>query len=131
MFVGADWQFIYLKWLLNNLNYIRKLELYLKDYRFNLRASHSIWRSRIDANFIRQYCLPDRINNFIDFDFYICSHSDLSLNDVEKITNSFKNHSFFLDRQWTNVKCFFDGTLSCQHTFSCFKNPFRFSHNLM
>ncbi|CAF0999771.1 unnamed protein product [Rotaria sp. Silwood1] len=129
-FIEDDCEFIYLKWLLNNLNYVKKLQLYLANYELDIRASQNIWKSFIDANFIRQYCLPDRIINLIDFDFYICSHSQ-SLNDIEKITNSFKNHSFFLDHQWTNVKCFFDRIMSCQHIFSCFTNSFRFSRNLM
>ncbi|CAF2651357.1 unnamed protein product [Rotaria sp. Silwood2] len=130
-FIEGDCEFIYLKWLLNNLNYVKKLQLYLANYELDIRESQNIWKSFIDANFIRQYCLPDRINNLLDFDFYICSYSQLSLNDIEQTTNSFKNHSFFLAHQWTNVKYFFDPILSCQHIFSCFTNPFHFSRNLI
>ena len=43
------------------------------------REYAKIWRSVIDADFIRQYCLPDRIINLIDFDFYVCSECQLSI----------------------------------------------------
>ncbi|CAF4155751.1 unnamed protein product, partial [Rotaria sordida] len=130
-FIYDDWQFIYLKWLLNNLNYVEKLQLHLKNDQLDERKSQEIWKSLIDANFIRQNCLPDRIKNLNNFDFYICSQRQLSFNDIEKITNSFKNHSFFLNHQWTNVKCFFDPIMLSQHIFSSFKNTFQFSHNFI
>ncbi|CAF2008457.1 unnamed protein product, partial [Rotaria magnacalcarata] len=60
-FIYDDREFIYLKWLLNNLNYIEKLQLHLKNDRLDERKSQEIWKSLIDANFIRQNCLPDRI----------------------------------------------------------------------
>ncbi|CAF2106113.1 unnamed protein product, partial [Rotaria magnacalcarata] len=130
-FIDDDWEFIYLKWLLNNLNYVEKLQLHLKNDRLDERKSQEIWKSLIDANFIRQNCLPDRIKNLSNFDFYICSQRQLLFNDIEKITNSFKNHSFFLDHQWTNVNCFIDPIMLSQHIFSCFTNTFRFSHNFI
>ncbi|CAF3145658.1 unnamed protein product [Rotaria socialis] len=130
-FIDDDWEFIYLKWLLNNLNYVEKLQLHLKNDRLDERKSQEIWKSLIDANFIRQNCLPDRIKNLSNFDFYICSQRQLPFNDIEKITNSFKNHSFFLDHQWTNVNCFIDPIMLSHHIFSCFTNNFRFSHNLI
>ncbi|CAF1316118.1 unnamed protein product [Rotaria sordida] len=36
-------------------------------------------------------------------------------NDIEKIIDSFKNDRIFIDRHWTNVKCYFDRVLLCQH----------------
>ena len=102
-FIYTDLEFVYLKWLLNNFNYIEKLQLHLRSIETRCQ---NIWKSFIDANFIRQYCLPDTISNLIYFDFYICSQCQLSFNDIEKITNSFKIHPVFVDHQWTNVKCF-------------------------
>jgi uncharacterized protein YlzI (FlbEa/FlbD family) len=107
------------------LNYVQKLQLDLKKEKEIEPTSEKIWKSLIDANFIRQYCLPDTIINLINFNFYICSECQLSFNDIEKITNSFKIHSFFIEHQWTNVKCFFDPIMSCQHLF------FSFSQNVM
>ncbi|CAF1467160.1 unnamed protein product [Rotaria sordida] len=94
-FIDTDLEFIYLKWLLNNLNYVEKLELHLKSYDFIETKNYNIWKSFIDANFIRQYCLPDTIPNLVDFNFFICSECELSYNDIERITNSFKIHPFF------------------------------------
>ncbi|CAF3887456.1 unnamed protein product [Rotaria sordida] len=113
-----DSEFVYLKWLLNNLNYIEKLQVHLRNNEFIKRESESIWKSVIDANFVRQYCLPSKIINLIYFNFYICSECQSSLNDIEKIINSFKIHSFFIEHQWTNVKYLFDPIMSCQHLFS-------------
>ncbi|CAF4510897.1 unnamed protein product [Rotaria sp. Silwood2] len=89
-----------------------------------------ICRSFIDANFIRQYCLPDKIINLDDFRFYIRVKCNLSLNDVEKIVNSFKINSFFIDHQWTNVKCVYDESESYQHLFSSNLNKFQHFHRL-
>ncbi|CAF5117350.1 unnamed protein product [Rotaria magnacalcarata] len=124
-------EFVYLKWLLNRFNYVEKLQLHLKsDYLIDT-GSQNIWKSFIDANFIRQYCLPDTIPNLMYFDFYICSQCQLSYNDIEKIINSFKIHSFFINHQWTNVKCLFDPIMSSQHLFSSFTNTSQFSNNQM
>ena len=112
-----DYEFIYLKWVLNRLNYLQKLQIHLKNDT-TYRADQSIWRSRMDANFIRQHCLPDIVYNLIDFDFYVCSSYELSLKDVEDIINSFKIDSFYITHRWTNVKCFYDPNSSCQHLFS-------------
>jgi hypothetical protein len=117
-FVLTDAEFVNLKWLLNNLNYLEKLQLHLKSDRLSERRCQNIWKSFIDANFIRQYCLPDITPNLIDFGFYICSSCQLSFNDTERIINSFKIHPFFIEHQWTNVKCLFDPIMSCQHLFS-------------
>ncbi|CAF1400525.1 unnamed protein product [Rotaria sordida] len=130
-FINNDLEFVYLKWLLNNLNYGEKLEIQLKNENKIGRTSQNIWKCLIDANFIRQYCLPDRIINLINFNFYICSECQLSLNDIEKITNSFKIHSFFIDYKWTNVECLFDPIMSCQHIFSYFPTKLNLSNNLM
>ena len=130
-FIYEDLEFIYLKWLLNNLNYVEKLQVHIKSDKLIETKCQNIWKSFIDANFIRQYCLPDTITNLIYFDFYICSECQLSLNDIERITNSFKIHSFFIEHQWTNVKCLFDPIMSCQHLFSSSTNTFQFSDSLM
>ncbi|CAM4837549.1 unnamed protein product [Rotaria magnacalcarata] len=71
--INNDGGFHCLKWLLNNLNYVEKLQIHLKGDGFDERKSQTIWKSFIDANFVRQYCLPDTIINLIHFDFYICS----------------------------------------------------------
>ncbi|CAF3645100.1 unnamed protein product [Rotaria socialis] len=119
-------EFTYLKWLLNNVNYVEKLEIHLKNYERQKTESSNIWKSFIDANFVRQYCLPDKIINLVDFNFYICSQYELSTDDIETTINSFNNHPFFLDRQWTNVKCLYDPTISFQHLFSEFGNSSKF-----
>ncbi|CAF2052473.1 unnamed protein product [Rotaria magnacalcarata] len=125
--INNDGGFHCLKWLLNNLNYVEKLQIHLKGDGFDERKSQTIWKSFIDANFVRQYCLPDTIINLIHFDFYICSQGELSFNDIEMIKNSFRNHSFFLYYQWTNVNCLFDPIMSYQHIFSSFTNTFPIS----
>ncbi|CAF4759565.1 unnamed protein product, partial [Rotaria magnacalcarata] len=119
-------EFTYLKWLLNNANYVEKLEIHLKNYERQKTESSNIWKSFIDANFVRQYCLPDKIINLVDFNFYICSQYELSTDDIETTINSFNNHPFFLDRQWTNVKCLYDPIISFQHLFSEFRNSSKF-----
>ncbi|CAM4775044.1 unnamed protein product [Rotaria magnacalcarata] len=126
-----DLEFVYLKWLLNKFNYIEKFQLHLRNNQRIQRKCQNIWKSVIDANFIRQYCLPDKIINLLYFDFYICSECQLSLNDIEKIINSFKIHSFFISHQWTNVNCLFDPIMSCQHLFSSFSNTLKLSNNLI
>ncbi|CAF3657061.1 unnamed protein product [Rotaria socialis] len=125
----ADIGFFYLKWLLNNINYVEKLEIHLMKDKLFKPSCQKMWKSSIDANFVRQYCLPDKITNLIYFNFYISSHCQSSFNDLEKITDSFKTHSFFIDHRWTNVKCLFDPIRSCQHVFSSFTNTFLFSDN--
>ncbi|CAF4024654.1 unnamed protein product, partial [Rotaria sordida] len=121
-FIYEDYEFIYLKWLLNNLNYIEKLQLHIKHDILNERICHNIMKSLIDANFIRQYCLPDLIPNLIYFNFYIYWKCQLSFNDIEIIKNSFKIHPFFISYQWTDVTCLFDPIIECQHLFSSFNN---------
>ena len=115
--VVNDLEFMFLKWLLNNLHYIKKLRLYLTNGTIN-RPDQLIWRCRIDANFIRQYCLPDITHNLMEFDFYITSKRQLPLIDITEILNSFKMDSFYISRQWTNVRCIYDSIESCQHLFS-------------
>ncbi|CAF1555057.1 unnamed protein product [Rotaria magnacalcarata] len=122
-------EFTYLKWLLNNVDYVEKLEIHLKNYERQKTESSNIWKSFIDANFVRQYCLPDKMINLIDFNFYICSQYELSTDDIETTINSFNNHPFFLDRQWTNVKCLYDPIISFQHLFSDFRNSSKFSRH--
>ncbi|CAF4706342.1 unnamed protein product [Rotaria sp. Silwood1] len=130
-FIDDDLEFSYLKWLLNNLNFVKKLQIYIKSVKLDDRKCQNIWKCLIDANLIRQYCLPDRIPNLIDFNFYICSQCQLSYDDIEKIINSFKIYSFFISHQWTNIKCLYDSIISCQHLFSSFINTCQPSDNRM
>ena len=64
-FVVNDLEFGYLKWLLNNVNHVKKLEINLHSG-YLWKTDQMIWRSFIDANFIRQYCLPDQVINLKD-----------------------------------------------------------------
>ncbi|CAF4005786.1 unnamed protein product [Rotaria magnacalcarata] len=116
-FILNDVEFVYLKWLLNNLNHVQKLKLRLGSENL-YRTDQMIWKSYVDANFVQQYCLPDIINNIIDFDFYISSPCQLLSIDVEKVINSFRYHPLFINHQWTNIKCFYDPIISYQHLFS-------------
>ncbi|CAF4872887.1 unnamed protein product, partial [Rotaria sp. Silwood1] len=72
-FIRHDLEFVYLKWLLNNINHVKNLKLRLG--------------------------------------------SVLSI-DAGQIINSFQFHPLFIDRQWTNVRYFYDPTISYQHIFS-------------
>ncbi|CAF4237434.1 unnamed protein product, partial [Rotaria sordida] len=116
-FVNDDSEFIYLKWLLNNINYVKKLEIHLYKNEIS-KTDQTIWKSIIDANFIRQYCLPDEIINLKYFYFYIRLKHQLLLNNIEKIINSFKIDPFFILHQWTDVKYFYDEYRSYHHIFS-------------
>ena len=129
-FVKNDLDFAYLKWILNNLNHIRKLKIHLKND--SLYGTHkTIWKSLIDANFIRRYCLPDKVINLTYFDFYISSKCELQMNNISEITNSFKIHPFFIDHQWTNVNYFFDPIHSYQHLTSSLIYKPRFFNNIL
>ncbi|CAF1579753.1 unnamed protein product [Rotaria sp. Silwood1] len=128
--VVDDLEFVCLKWLLNNINYVKKLQIDLCS-RVVWRSDQMIWKSLIDANFIRQYCLPDQIVNLEDFRFYIRANCQLSSYDIEKIINSFKINSFFISHQWTNVKCFYNEGASYQHIFSSILDKYQcFDHLL-
>lgn len=127
--IKNDSQMFYLKWLVNNFNYIYKLRLHLKVAKLNRAHCENISKLFIDANFIRRYCLPDTIPNLIQLKFYICSQCQLPLNNIEQVKTSFQTHSFFVNRRWTNVKCLFDEITSCQHIFSCFTNRIQISNN--
>jgi hypothetical protein len=120
-----------LKWLINNINFVKKLQVHLKGKKLIDTKCENLGKYLIDANFIRQYCLPDSIPNLIDFDFYICLRCELSSDEISEIINSFKIHSFFISHQWTNVKCLFDSIMSCQHLFSSFINIFQSSDSRM
>ena len=131
-FVKDDSEFSYLKWLLNNLNYVKKLKIHLKSDKLHERDK-VIWKSVIDANFIRQYCLPDQIINLKQFHFYIVSKYESIKKTTEEIIHSFQIHPFFLNYQWTNVKCLFDSMLSYQHlsSSSCSIYKREFFHDSM
>ncbi|CAF2810452.1 unnamed protein product [Rotaria sp. Silwood2] len=130
-FILNDLEFIYLKWLLNNLNHVQTLKLRLANEK-PYRTDQMIWRSLIDASFVRQYCLPDITANIIDFDFYISSHCLLLPINVEKVINSFKFHPLFINRQWTNVKCLYDPITSYQYLFSTnINSTLQFLHGLV
>ncbi len=115
--IKNDLGFSYLKCLLNNLNHVQKLQL-----RLGIKPSYtdntSIWKSGVDANFIRQCCMPDVVTNLTHFNFFIILEDQLRSSKVQNIVSSFQNHSFFLDRQWTNVRCLFDSTITYQYLFS-------------
>jgi len=85
----------------------------------------------VDANFIRQYCLPDIITNIKYFHFYIISEYEFLLNNIEKIINSFKIDQFFIDHQLTNVTCFRDPFLSYQYLSSSIINIPQFINGLV
>ncbi|CAF0947683.1 unnamed protein product [Adineta steineri] len=125
--INRERELIYLKWLLNNLNYVKKLQVNIQIGILIDSKSQNIWKCLVDANFVRQYCLPDIIPNLTDFNFYICSQCQLSDTDTWKIINSFNIHSFFIERQWTNVKCLFDSLQSYQHLFFPSSNMFQSS----
>ncbi|CAF4945078.1 unnamed protein product [Rotaria sp. Silwood1] len=72
-FIRHDLEFVYLKWLLNNINHVKNLKFRLGSGEL-YGTKQTIWASFIDANFVRQYCLPDVIDSIIDFNFYISSH---------------------------------------------------------
>jgi hypothetical protein len=87
----------------------------------------------IDADFIRQYCLPDQIIHLKYFHFYIGAERPLLLNDSEEIINSFQIHPFFIDHQWTNIRCFYskDRDRLNQYIFSSNIKKFEFFNLLM
>ncbi|CAF4899317.1 unnamed protein product, partial [Rotaria socialis] len=117
--IENDLEFVYLKWLLNNLNHITKLKIDLRSG-VMWRTGQLIWKSVIGANFIRQYCLPDKMIHLKYFHFYIGRRYELSLVDIENTINSFKSDTFFISHQWTNIKFLYDKNESYQHIFSNF-----------
>ncbi|CAF4413628.1 unnamed protein product [Rotaria sp. Silwood2] len=112
--INDDSKFVYLKWFLNNVNHVEKLKLRLD---INIKWQKDLTKRYcfIDANFIRQYCMPDTSTNLIDFNFYIVFKYHLLSENIQTIENSFKIHEFFIDRRWINVKCFFDPIMTYQH----------------
>ncbi|CAF3299899.1 unnamed protein product [Rotaria socialis] len=112
--VNYDRQLNYLKWFFNNLSNVEKMKIRL---RINgvCKKSPIINESIVDANFIRKYLMSDTINNLIHFNFYIISICKFLSNYTERTINSFKIHPFFIERQWTNVKCLFDPIKFYQH----------------
>ncbi|CAF5069463.1 unnamed protein product, partial [Rotaria sp. Silwood1] len=88
-------KFVYLKWILNNINHIETFKFHLD---INLRYEQDLTKRYclIDANFISRYCMTDTWRNLIDFNFYIISKYPLLLNNISTIENSFKNHKFFI-----------------------------------
>ncbi|CAF4141865.1 unnamed protein product [Rotaria sp. Silwood2] len=127
-YVDNDFEFAYLKWILNNVNHVEKLKIHLINSSL-YGTDNVIWNSVIDANFIRQYCMPDRVINLTHFNFRIISKCKLPINNIEKIIQSFKIHPFFIDHQWTNVKCFFDPIESDQYLSSSMIYKPRFFNN--
>jgi len=107
-------EFAYLKWLLNNFNYIEKLHIQLKSPNYSA-TSEIIWNSIIDANFIYKYCLPDQIINLKQFYFYIIKKYESIKKTSDEMMNSFQIHPFFVNHQWTNIKYFFDPISFYQH----------------
>ncbi|CAF4155082.1 unnamed protein product, partial [Rotaria sp. Silwood2] len=108
--IFGDNQLVYLKWIMNQVNYIEKLKISL-DIK-EITNQNCV----IDGNFLHKYCMPDILTSLINFDFYIVSKCKILLsNDIDQIIDSFKSHYYFADGQWTNVKCFFDPIMSRQH----------------
>ena len=114
------------------MNHIEKLHLHLQSPD-SYETNEIIWNSIIDANFIYKYCLPDQIINLKQFHFYIISKYESIKKTTEEIIHSFKIHPFFLNYQWTNVKCLFDSMLSYQHlsSSSCSIYKREFFHDSM
>ncbi|CAF4846440.1 unnamed protein product, partial [Rotaria sp. Silwood2] len=129
--IENDFDLIYLKWILNNLNHTRKLKLHLQIDKIYSFSDTIVKEYDVDANFIRQYCLPDIITNIKDFCFYIVSQCQLLSNQIEKIIDSFKIDEFFISRHLTNVTCFFDPFNSYQHLSSYIVNKLQFMNGLV
>jgi hypothetical protein len=108
--IDYDFQLYYLKWILDNLSHVQKVKLRLKINGTG-ESDPVINESLVDANFVRKYLISDVITNLTHFDFYIISTCQLSSNNTQRIINSFQIHPFFIQRQWTNVKCFFDSKM--------------------
>lgn len=119
-FIGKECGFIYLKWLVNKINFIEHLKFIVKTDVLVKRQNELIENVLFDADWIRQYFLADSMANLIKFDFYICFEHRLSFDQINTLINSFKIHSFFVNRQWTNIKFLFDQIKSCSHLFSSF-----------
>lgn len=113
--IASDIELDYLKWILNNLNHIEKLKVHLQINPMFSFENSTVKVHVVDANFIRQYCLPDIITNIKIFHFYIKSPCQFISNIIEKIINSFKVDQFFISRQLTNVTCFNDSIMSYQY----------------
>ncbi len=129
--VNNNFELSYLKWILNNLNHIQKLKVHLKINKIYSSSDTIVKEYIIDANFLRQYCLPDIITNIKYFQFYIVSHCQLLSNHISKIINSFKIDQFFISRQLTNVNCFFDPFKLYQHLSSSIINKLEFINGLV
>jgi hypothetical protein len=127
--VAGDFEFVYLKWILNNLNHIQKIKLHLEiAYRSGMKKT--LYSSAIDANFIHRHFMPDITINLIHFDFYISTIFKLPMDDIGKIIHSFQIHPCFIDHQWTNVKCFVDPISSFQQLSSYIMRKPKFFHSL-
>lgn len=123
-------EFAYLKWILNNLNYIERLSIDLESPNF-LKTDDIVWNSIVDADFVYQYCLPDDIITLKEFDFYIrCGCKSLK-KTTDEIIYSFRIHPFFFNRQWTNIKCLYDPVSSYQHLSSSSIRQVEFYHDFM
>lgn len=105
---------------MNKINFIENLQLIVKTDILVKREDEFVNKSSFNADWIRRYLLADSMPNLIKFTFSICFEYRLSSDEIAKLTNSFKIHSFFVDRQWTNVKCLFDRIRSCAYLFSAF-----------
>ncbi|CAF4174653.1 unnamed protein product [Rotaria sordida] len=76
--IGDD-ELIYLKLIINKVNYIEKLKI-----RLNIKESMND-NCIIDGNFLDKYLMINILNNLIDFDFYIVSKCKMLFsNDIQK-----------------------------------------------
>jgi hypothetical protein len=103
-----------------------KLNIHLQS----MTVFKTVWNSITHANLIYHYCLPGQIINLKQFDFYICCRCKSLKNTFDEIIYSFQFHPFFLNHQWTNIKCFFDPILSYQLLSSSIYKV-KFDHDFM
>jgi len=130
-YIYSNEQLYYLKWLFNNLNHVKKVQLYVGINDMYQRNSLITNYTDVAANFIEKYFISDTKINLIHLDFYIISKCKFSLNNEEKILNSFKINSFFVEHQWTNVNYLFDSIKSYQYLSSSNVKISKFFYDLM
>jgi len=83
------------------LNHIEKLKL-----RLEISSRIEISQNFVDADFIYKHCLPDSMENLIDFHFHISTKFEIAIDNIENILHSFRTHRCFIDHHWTNVNCY-------------------------
>ncbi|CAF4062206.1 unnamed protein product, partial [Rotaria sordida] len=130
-YIYSNEQLYYLKWLFNNLNHVKKVQLNVRINDMYQRNSLITNYTDVDANFIEKYFISDIKINLIHLNFNIISKCKYSLNNKEKILNSFKINSFFVEHQWTNVNYLFDSIKSYQYLSSSNVKISKFFYDLI